>query len=216
MIIQKLASLFTLAVLFSATAAAEVTLVPLSFSQDTYVPGDDIVFDVQLPAITNLGTYNLDIIIAGELPNASTDFNVEESGIIPATTNYVFGSNENFFQAVNTFSSTQLLLTGSDFADSGTDVVVGVNDAVASVRVTTLSTYTGDLFFSVDPDGLILDQPNDDPFLINPVIEFDDIRNAVRSAAPFRIRAVPEPSSLATLCFSVGLIASRRRRSPLQ
>jgi hypothetical protein len=210
---MKLVRYFCTLVLFVSAAPADAAPVTLSFSSNTYVPGEDIVFDIQLPTITNLATYNVDVVIEGVGAIAGNEFRVVNDKVVPATTTYVFGSSARFALAVNTASINQVIVTTTDFVDAGTDVVVGVNDAIATVRVDTLPSFRGDLVFSVDADQLILDQFDPVGFAFEPVAEFGAIQTATRVTSPIRITAVPEPGScLALSLIAGGWIGARRRR----
>lgn len=203
MLSRILFALITAAMLTHQTSAAPVELL---FSQTTYVPGEDVVFDVRLPELTGLSAYNIDVILSGSLPTAGTEFSVDVADITPANAGYIFDNADLFLGAVNVESATQIRLTGSDFSDAGTDVVNSINDAVATIRVTTLPSYFGDLIFSVDADNLFLDDINGFA-----VTEFASVASRTAAVAPIRINAVPEPSCLVALSL-FGIVATNRRR----
>src|SRR5687767_8394436 len=66
---------------------------------NSYVPGQPIAFDVRLPAVTNLGSYNVDVVLEASAGVAGTDFFFDVAATTAAATNYVFPSATSFFAA---------------------------------------------------------------------------------------------------------------------
>jgi hypothetical protein len=151
-----------------------------------------VSFGVRLPAVTNLGAYNIDLALESSVGIAGTHyfFDVADSG--PASMNYIFPSAANFYHATTTDSSMRHRITLTDFAFSGVNVG-STNDNVATVTFRTTPTFNGPLRVFVDTPLLILDTPNVVP---TPVQGFDAIRNDIFSARSFELLPVPEPASL--------------------
>jgi hypothetical protein len=150
------------------------------------------MFDVRLPAISNLGAYNIDLVLESSAGNAGTDFFFDVAATAPALTNYVFPSTANFLDATTVDSSMRHRITLTDFAFAGVNVG-GMNDHVATVLFRTTPLFKGPLRVFVDTPLLILDTPSAVP---SPVPGFDVIRNDIAAAGAFELALVPEPSSL--------------------
>ena len=175
----------------------------------SYVPGQPITFSIRLPPITNLGAYNIDIVVESLSGEAGVDFSFDLDGTMPSTNNYVFPSSLDYFDAVNTDSLTSQRLTLSDFYFAGVDVSAGVNDLVALVVLLTAPEFSGELSLVIDPASLILDMPGLTP---TPVPQFASIQADVATAMAVVVRAVPEPTAYLLLLTvaSVGIHLARR------
>jgi hypothetical protein len=155
-----------------------------------YKPGDPIAFEVRMPAITNLGSYNIDLVLESSTGTAGVDFYFDVAATQPASAHYVFLSTANFFDAANVDSASRHRLTLTDFDLEGMNAVPGTNDRVATVVLQTLSSFFGHLALSVDTEGLILDTP-DSP---TPVSGFDTLQADIAASGVSVIVPVPEPS----------------------
>jgi hypothetical protein len=183
---------------------------PIVELPNSYVPGQPVTFDVRLPAITNLGAYNIDLVLESNAGDAGIDFYFDVAATAPASTGYIFPSTANFFDATTVDSSMRHRITLTDFAAFGVDVA-RTNDRVATVVFSTTPEFNGALRVFVDTSLLILDTPNVVP---TPVLGFDAIRNAISSAASIELLPVPEPSSplIGTTALLVLLIRKRLPR----
>lgn len=175
---------------------------------DSYVPGQPIAFELRLPAITNLGAYNIDVVLESDMELAGVDYELNQAASLPADVDYVFSSTVNFASAVNVDNSRRHRLTLSDFDLSGTGIVPAGNDRVGTIVINTLASSAGSLKVSIDGTSLILDTPAVTP---TPVDQFDAIRDAVLAAEPASIAPVPEPSALAICGLTIVCLARRRR-----
>ncbi len=175
---------------------------------DNFTPGVSFVISVSVPAITNLGSYNIDLLIEGDVGDAGSDFYFDESATTAAAVGYVFPSQDFFFFSTNLESTLTQRLTLSDFDFVGADVVLGVNSAIAQVVVSTLPSFVGSLTFTIDSDFLILDTPDPVP---TPVDEFFAIQSATAMLPATTLSAIPEPSS-ALFLLLIGVGACGRRR----
>jgi hypothetical protein len=171
----------------------------------SYTPGQPIAFDVHLPAITNLGSYNIDLVLESAAGTAGVDFFFDVAATVSAATNYVFTSPANFFDAANVDSAMRHRITLTDFDFVGVDVVPGSNDRVATVVFQTDATFAGTLELFVDADGLILDTPVVTP---TPVPGFDTLRADIAASEPIELDPIPEPSATVLLAwsFAVGCV----------
>ena len=168
------------------------------------------MFDVRLPAISNLGAYNIDLVLESNgTGNAGTDFYFDVAATAPDLTSYVFPSTANFLDATTVDSSLRHRITLTDFAFSGVNVA-GANDHVATVVFRTTPVFKGPLRVFVDTPLLILDTPSAVP---TPVQGFDAIKNDIAAAGSFELVPVPEPSNLliAAAALLTILIVNRKR-----
>jgi hypothetical protein len=173
----------------------------------SYIPGQSIAFDVRVPAISNLGSYNIDLVLEGSVAGAGTDYFFSTALTTPASTNYVFASSANFVAAANIDSPTRHRITLTDFDLVGTNVVPSVNDRVARVVLQTVPSYRGQLDLFVDAPLLILDTPNVTP---TSVMDFDMIRDAIATTPPVELSLVPEPSSIGGMWAGLAVILAGR------
>jgi hypothetical protein len=201
--------LLVLAILFSGAFAnvSPGAAIQLNLPSEGYVPGEPVALDVRLPDITDLGSYNIDLVLESNTGTAGSDFFFDVAATVPAPTNYVFPSDANYFDAANVDSPMRHRITLSDFDLSGVNVVSGVNDRVASVVFRTAPTYHGQLTLFVDAPGLILDTPDVDP---TPVAEFATIQSDTAAAPDVVLDPVPEP---AHMCYFAAWVALLVRRS---
>jgi hypothetical protein len=182
-----------LAALLLATIVLPAMSAPIQLIDglpSSYVPGQPITFDVRLPLITNLGSYNIDVVLESDTGIAGTNFVFDVAATVPAATSYVFPSSAYFVDAANVDSSMRHRITLTDFDFAGVDVLPGTNDHVANVVIQTSPNFTGRLNLFVDAESLILDMPDVDP---TPVLGFDAIQAGVAEAATIVVEAVPEP-----------------------
>lgn len=175
-----------------------------------YTPGQPAAFDVRLPAVANLGAYNIDLVLESSTGTAGADFFFDAAATAPMLANYVFPSAANYFGAANVDSASRHRITLSDFDFTGVDVVPGLNDLVARVVFRTAETFSGHLSLFVDAEGLILDTPDVEP---TPIIGFDGIKADVAASSPITIGPVPEPSSLILAMLALAAGCRLRRTS---
>jgi len=177
----------------------------------SYTPGQPVTFDVHLPPISNLGSYNVDVVLESDTGIAGTDFYFDVAATTPAATNYVFPSSANFFDAANVDPVMRHRISLTDFDFTGVNVAPGTNDRVANVVFQTAPTFTGNLSLFVDADGLILDTPDIVP---TPVPGFASLQADIAASGPIELPAVPEPASVLMAGISVlgALIWSRYAR----
>jgi hypothetical protein len=177
----------------------------------SYIPGQPVVFDVRLPAISNLGSYNMDLVLEGTTGTAGVDYFFDVAATLPAAASYVFPSSANFFDAVNVDSPTRHRLTLTDFDVAGVHVVADQNDRVATIVVRTSIGFNGPLSLFIDAPSLILDTPSVVP---TPVPGFNTIQADIAAAGPAVLPAIPEPSSTAIVMTGLGVMLaySVRRR----
>jgi hypothetical protein len=142
--------------------------------------------------MSNLGSYNIDLTLESSIGTAGVDFFFVIAATGPASTNYVFPSVANFFDAANVDATFRHRITLSDFDFSGVNVIPGTNDQVASVVFQTTPSFAGQLALSVDSGGLILDTPNINPM---PVPGFNGLKTDIAASGPIEIRPVPEPAA---------------------
>jgi hypothetical protein len=155
----------------------------------SYVPGQPVAFDVRLPAISNLGSYNIDLVLEGSSGVAGTDFFFDVAATFPAGTNYVFPSSANFFAAANVDLPTRHRITLTDFEIVGANVVPDQNDRVGTVVLRTVPGFDSPLSLFIDAPSLILDTPAMVP---TPVSNYDAIRSDIAAAGPIGLLPVPE------------------------
>src|SRR5688500_3352170 len=92
---------------------------PIVGLPNSYVPGQPVAFDVRLPAVSNLGAYNIDLVLESSAGNAGTNFFFDAAATTPASTGYIFPSTANFVDATTVDSSMRHRITLTDFAFSG-------------------------------------------------------------------------------------------------
>lgn len=194
----------------------ELSGVPASF-----VPGQDVTFDVLLRDATDLASYNIVLTLQLAAGTIGTDAHFIVPGA--ALSHYVFGLNTTYFAAaVQTVGATQAL-TISDFHDpdgdgtlNGVDTVAGANDRVAAVTISTHAGTCGDLSLSFDTTALEIDTPlTDSHGAPVPIDGFATLRSSLAGQNPVGVTAIPEPGtlSLSVLAF-IAVVAGRRRLPP--
>lgn len=196
---------FLVLCLTSITSAAVVVVPELT----TYVPGESIELRVELPAISNLASYTIDVLVDSPGGVAGVDFDIDESASGNDTGSPVFVDATNFDQFVGVDAGRLFYSVGNFIDPDSTDITPGVNDVAAVFTLTTEASLSGPLSISIDADNLILDQPGL-PF--QSVDGFDGIIADTVAIAPVVLTAVPEPSVVAGLVFVIGSFGSRRRR----
>ena len=200
--------LVALIVITFAHAASSAPIQLIVGLPSSYTPGQPTTFDVRLPAINDLGSFNIDLVLASDNGTAGIDFYFDVAATFPASTNYVFPSSANFVDATNVDSAIRHRLTLTDFDFTGANVAPGTNDRVANVVFQTAPNFAGRLSFLVDAAALILDTPNFEP---TPVPDFNAIQAGVAEALPIVLQPVPEPSTISLLVLAVGGICLRLR-----
>ncbi|QEG43104.1 PEP-CTERM sorting domain-containing protein [Roseimaritima ulvae] len=200
---------------------ASAGMITLDVSDTKFTPGTPFTVSVELPALTNLASYNIDILLSSSTGTAGTDFFFDGGATTAAPTNYVFPAADWFDATSNLDSSSTERLTLSDFDAGflGYDVVPGVNNSLAQVVVSTLPGFTGELSLSIDTGGLLLDTPDFAPnFSFIPVVEFDGTVVDTSASSPVAIpsastavSAVPEPTSLSVFAI-IGMAVTYSRR----
>jgi len=181
----------------------------------SYNPGEPVMFDVRLPAISNLGAYNIDLVLESSAGNAGTDFFFDAAATTPALTSYIFPSTANFLDAATVDSSMRHRITLTDFAFSGVNVS-GANDHVVTVTFRTTPEFKGRLRLFVDTPLLILDRPSAVP---TPVQGFDVIKNDITAAGSVELVPVPEPSNFliaSSALLSILIANCKTRRQALR
>lgn len=194
-----------------AAFAESATGAPISLEGLTgaYSPGGVTTFEVVVPELANLGAYNIDLTLSSTEGTAGVDFFFNLAATKPATSQYVFPSTFNFFDAVNLDSPSTQRLTLSDFDFTGVDVVAGVNDRIATVWIGTLAGFTGDLDLAFDVTGLFLDTPDTTP---TPVAGFAQISADTDAQGVVTLSLIPEPSSALTMTLGAMLVLAGCRR----
>lgn len=190
-----------------STFAAPIQLI--SGLPSSYQPGQPVSFDVVLPAISNLGSYNIDLVLESTTGTAGTDFYFDVAATTPAAASYVFPSSANFVDAANTDSATRHRITLTDFDLAGTNVVPGTNDRVATVVFRTLPTYSGALSLFADAPLLLLDTPD---AVATPVPGFQSLQNDIAAAEHTTLTLVPEPTSVTVVVLQFTLVLAVCRR----
>lgn len=182
---------------------------------DGYLPGQTNSFLFRLPAMTDLGAYNIELLLTSPTGAAGTDFYFDAGVTTPASSGYVFPTSENFFASTNVLSGNRHSLTLSDFSLTGVDVLEGANDAVAIVAFRTSPLFTGVLSLSLEEGTFQLDIPNSSG---TAVPEFAAVRGAVAADVNGNLHAVPEPVGiiLGMAALPLGLLRlwARDRRRP--
>lgn len=180
-----------------------------------YVPGQSNSFLLRLPQVSNLGSYNIELLLTSPTGIAGTDFYFDAVASAPAANGYVFASSDNFFASANVLATNTHSLTLSDFSVTGVNIVDGVNDNVATIFFGTSATFNGILALSLADETFQLDMPSTIP---TPVTEFEMARNTVSDAVDITVPPVPEPT--ASLLFTFGFLLTcsckfngNRRRS---
>jgi hypothetical protein len=174
-------------------AVLAVGFQPIVGLPGSFIPGQGVSFDVRLPSITNLGSYNIDLVLESNVGTAGVDFFFDAAATGPASMSYVFPSTLNYVDAVTVDSATRHRITLTDFDLSGVNVVGGTNDRVATVVFGTSAAFKGPLSIFVDAPLLILDTPDVPP---TSVAGFSMIQSEIAIAAGLDLIAVPEPSTL--------------------
>jgi hypothetical protein len=203
-----------LSIVLAATLAhndASAATIPSSLQlirgvQSTYVPGESLPFEVRLPAVTNLGAYNIDVVVEADNGVVGADFSFDMDATQPAIPGYVFPSTENFVKAANLDSPNRQRMTLTDFDLNGVDVLADKNDLVAIVVLHTSQHNPSPLRLSIDVSSLILDTPAIDPV---PVAGFLAWRNAISQAEPHYLTPVPEPTGIDLIL--IGMLATAFR-----
>ena len=184
---------------------------PVSFStpQSNYTPGQDFEVMVTMPEMVGLYAYELSFQLTSASGIAGVDYLI--SSATPATSRYLFGSDENFAATAVTDSSSLSRMTLSDIDNAlGMDIVSGTNDQVATFQISTNESFSSALELSVDTTAIYLDQSD-----LNAVPEY---QNVVTDTASFGaitispVTAIPEPSIPIVLLAGSVLIVGRRRR----
>ncbi|OYP34497.1 hypothetical protein [Rhodopirellula sp. MGV] len=175
----------------------------------TYVSGDSLEFTVSVPAMTNLSSYQIDILLSSNFGSAGVDYSF--GTITPASPGlgYVFESNDFFGTGFNLESASTQRLSLSDFDLAGINTFVGVNDYIATVQIDIARDFSGPLQLSIDASRLIFDGPDLTP---TPVAEFDAIQNATFSRPVTLIAAVPEPSNAIFIIGGLSSLGFRRHK----
>lgn len=175
-----------------------------------YVPGQPNYFVLRLPAVTNLGSYNVELLLTSPTGVAGTDFYFDAVATHSISPGYVFPNASNFFTAANTLSGNRHSLTISDFALAGTDIVPGVNDGIATVVFKTSPGFNGALSLALGQDSFQLDTPATVP---TPVTGLATARSSVASNVDATVTPVPEPNivCLLNIAFIAATCAVRRR-----
>jgi hypothetical protein len=181
---------------------------PVVALSSSYIPGQAVSFDVRLPDITNLGSYNIDVALESDVGTAGVDYYFDAAATTPVSVNYVFPSATNYFAVATLDSATRHRITLTDFDFSGVNVASGVNDRVATVVFRTAATFDGPLRLFCDAPLLILDTPDVTP---TPVPGFSAIQDDITAAGPVELLPVPEPATVVLLALASGISVKRRR-----
>jgi len=157
-----------------------------------FVPGQPIEFQVRLPALSNLGAYQVDVIVASSTAIAGVDFSFDLSSINVADSDYVFLSSAFFAAATNLESSHRQRLTLTDFELAGIDVVPNTNDLIGTIVLNTSQSLQESLELRIDAQSLILDTPQVVP---TSVPEFQFIQSGIFTSGSITLRPIPEPAT---------------------
>jgi hypothetical protein len=195
---------FALCLVVAPLAAAAPIV--LSGLPGSYTPGMPIMFQVELPPITDLGAYNIDLLLSSSIGEPGIDYGFDLDQTFPPASGYVFPSDANFFDALNNDSGSQRL-TLTDFDFSGVEVG-SLNRIVATVVATTSPAFTADLVLTIDISTLLLDTPDTTP---SAVAGFDDIASQTSGSSPAVIALVPEPTSTVLAFAGCSMLLCRRR-----
>lgn len=179
---------------------------------DGYVPGQPKSFGFRLPPVSNLGSYNVELLLTSPTGIAGTDFFFDASATVPAASKYVFPSTVNFFASANILSGNTHSLTLSDFGLTGVNVVAETNDAVALVVFRTSPSFNGLLSLSLGEDTFQLDTPDVIP---TSVAEFSEALSMVAASVDVDISPVPEPTAIILAVLSA-LLLGLGNRFPLK
>jgi hypothetical protein len=196
-------------------------MLELSGVPGSFVPGQDVTFDILLRDATDLASYNIVLTLQLAAGTIGTDAHFIVPGA--ALSHYVFGLDTTYFAAaVQTVGATQALAI-SDFHDpdgdgtlNGVDTVAGTNDRVVTVTVSTHADTCGDLSLFFDTVALELDTPlTDSHGAPVPIDGFTTLRSSLAAQSPVGVSAVPEPASLSlTVLALIAAVAGRRRLPP--
>ena len=194
---------------FAAPAPAAVTL---SVDADTYTPGESIGVRVELPPISALASYTIDVLIRspdGTAGTAGTDYAVDTTTSGNAPSGAIF-PDHNFAQFAGINPDGGIFYSVTNDTDPASVDVTDANNIAAVFHLRTAATFTGPLILRIDADNLILDQPGI-PF--QSVEGFDLIVADTLAAGAITLRAIPEPASAALFAPALIAVTTRRRRS---
>ncbi|MBL9165597.1 MAG: hypothetical protein JNL18_22920 [Planctomycetaceae bacterium] len=175
-----------------------------------YLPGQPQSFIFSLPPVTDLGSYNVELLLTSPTGVAGTDFYFDALATTPAANNYIFSSAENFFVSANVVPGNIHSLTLSDFSSAGVDVVTGANDEVASIVLRTSASFNGVLSLSLGVDTFQLDTPASTPTSVS---EYASALAAAVAEVNSEVSPVPEPGTAGICIASTLLVGYRLRRS---
>lgn len=201
-------SRFLLALTLTTLAASAPAAVTLSIDADTYTPGESIDVRVELPPISTLASYTIDVLIQAPDGTAGTDYDVDTTTSGNAPAGAVF-PDDNFAQFAGTNPDGGIFYSVTNDTDPAPVDVTDANNIAAVFRLRTAATFTGPLTLRIDADNLILDQPGI-PF--QSVEGFDLIVADTLDAGGITLRSIPEPSLAALFAPAFMALATRRRR----
>jgi hypothetical protein len=186
---------------WNAPARAE-TLPLIEGVPATYSPGQSFTFDVRVPFLPDLTSYNLQILFGAQTNDPALLAFPTVADPVPAG-RYVFTSNENFsFSFDAPPGASEVSLTLSDF-NSSVVARPGINDTIARITVLPDANFTGPIQISFAPDFQYNFREGPRYSAPEPII--------VQQADPGAGNPVPAPPAALLFAAGVGLLAVRAR-----
>ena len=185
--------------------AARADVVTLAVP-DAYSPATAFTVGVRLSPVSNLGLYNVELVIRS--PGAPAGW-LAVSPPSPAAGGYVFTTTDNFLGS-SVAAGSEYRLTLSDFTldATGPDVTAGVNDRLATLTFLPSSTPTTPIEVSIDRTSLFVDDAAGDSLQTGGPLPVAVVGPGATEPAP-----VPAPAGIALAAVAVGVFAVRRWRA---
>lgn len=187
-----------------STPAQAETLPLVEGMPGTYTPGQSFTFDLRVPLLPDLTSYNLQLLFGTQVTDPSLlAFPTVASP--PPVGRYVFTSNANFEFTYESFPGTsEVSLTFSDF-NSPIVARPGINDTLVRITVIPGADLTGPIKIEFFPDFQynFREGPRYNP--PEPIV----IEQATGGGNP-----VPTPPSAMLFAAGIVLLAARGARRP--